>query len=81
MAKKKLTDAAGDQIAPASSPKGDTSFKVGEDVYDFNETHINVAGIGVVNVKKLVEEDPEQFEAVCAKLVEIGSGFIHKISE
>ncbi len=81
MGKKKSTEAEGEQIAPASSPKGDTSFKIGDDEYDFNETHFTVPGIGVVNVKTLIEEDPEQFDAVCARLVEIGSGFIHKITE
>lgn len=80
MAKKKPSEAAGDTLAPASSP-GDTSFKLGDKVYDFNQKHFAVPGLGVVDVAKLVEDDAEQFDALCAKLVEIGSGFIHEITE
>lgn len=59
----------------------DTSFEVDGETYDFDTKKFNLDG-EVIDVVELINEDSvasnAKLDKVCARLVEIGSGFITK---
>ncbi len=68
-----------EKVAAGKKPEDvDTSFEADGDMYDFNTKSFSLEGEVIDVVQLLKESNTKKFDEVCAKLVDMGSGFITK---